>query len=363
MQTEFTFALTGLSCGHCVKRLRTLLENQPALRILSLDIRQMQLVADCSAEEIKQLVAQAGYHAELLTPPATGLQQALPKPTRSSSMPKLPKQNMLHLAIEGMTCTQCVATVTRALSSVTGVDSVQVNLAENHAYIDGTPVLADLLTASQNAGYPAKVLTDANRQQQRSIEKKKLRFLFWQAVLALIAAFTIMAWGMTTTATQANFSTHVWYAIALITALLILTTGGHFYLKALRSLKNKTATMDTLVTLSTSIAWIYSTLRLLQPAWFPANTQHYYFEASLMIIGLVNLGQVLEHRARAQASDSLNKLLALTPNEVMVVTAEGDKQLPLQQVTTGMQLRVRLANRYQLMGDFLPAVPPLMKAC
>lgn len=88
--------------------------------------------------------------------------------------------------------------------------------------------------------------------------------------------------------------------------------GGHFYRSAWKSLLNGAATMDTLVALGTGVAWLYSMSVNLWPQWFPMEARHLYYEASAMIIGLINLGHMLEARARQRSSKALEKLLDLT---------------------------------------------------
>lgn len=101
--------------------------------------------------------------------------------------------------------------------------------------------------------------------------------------------------------------------------------GGHFYRSAWKSLLNGAATMDTLVALGTGVAWLYSMSVNLWPQWFPMEARHLYYEASAMIIGLINLGHMLEARARQRSSKALEKLLDLTPPTARPVTDEGEK--------------------------------------
>ncbi len=94
---------------------------------------------------------------------------------------------------------------------------------------------------------------------------------------------------------------------------VMVFAGGHFYRSAWKSLLNGAATMDTLVALGTGVAWLYSMSVNLWPQWFPMEARHLYYEASAMIIGLINLGHMLEARARQRSSKALEKLLDLTP--------------------------------------------------
>jgi Cu+-exporting ATPase len=86
-----------------------------------------------------------------------------------------------------------------------------------------------------------------------------------------------------------------------------------FLSQRLEKPENRTATMDTLVALGTGAAWLYSMSVNLWPQWFPMEARHLYYEASAMIIGLINLGHMLEARARQRSSKALEKLLDLTP--------------------------------------------------
>lgn len=104
----------------------------------------------------------------------------------------------------------------------------------------------------------------------------------------------------------------LWLVIGLITLAVMVFAGGHFYRSAWKSLLNGAATMDTLVALGTGVAWLYSMSVNLWPQWFPMEARHLYYEASAMIIGLINLGHMLEARARQRSSKALEKLLDLT---------------------------------------------------
>ncbi|KZQ57781.1 copper-translocating P-type ATPase, partial [Enterobacter hormaechei] len=120
---------------------------------------------------------------------------------------------------------------------------------------------------------------------------------------------------------------------------------------AWKSLKNRTATMDTLVALGTGAAWLYSMSVNVWPQWFPMEARHLYYEASAMIIGLINLGHMLEARARQRSSKALERLLDLTPPTARVVTDDGEKSVPLSKVQPGMTLRLTTGDRVPVDGE------------
>lgn len=113
--------------------------------------------------------------------------------------------------------------------------------------------------------------------------------------------------------------------------------GGHFYRNAWRALMNGSATMDTLVALGTAAAWLYSISVNMWPDFFLLAARHLYYEASAMIIGIINLGQALE------------RLMDLTPPTARLVTDNGERFIPLAEVQLGMRLRLTT-------GDRVPAV-------
>lgn len=101
----------------------------------------------------------------------------------------------------------------------------------------------------------------------------------------------------------------------------------------------------------------------LWPQWFPMEARHLYYEASAMIIGLINLGHMLEARARQRSSKALEKLLDLTPPTARVVTDEGEKNVPLADVQAGMLLRLTTGDRVPVDGEITQAKPGWMKLC
>ncbi len=128
----------------------------------------------------------------------------------------------------------------------------------------------------------------------------------------------------------------LWLVIGLITPGSDgFSPAAIFYRSAWKSLLNGAATMDTLVALGTGVAWLYSMSVNLWPQWFPMEARHLYYEASAMIIGLINLGHMLEARARQRSSKALEKLLDLTPPTARPVTDEGEKSVPLAEVQPG----------------------------
>lgn len=262
----------------------------------------------------------------------------------------------LHLLIDGMSCASCVTRVERALAGVAGVSRARVNLAERSALVMGTPAPQALLAAVQQAGYGAEVIQDedARRQRQQQTAAQVMRRFSWQSALALALGVPLMVWGLLGGSMALTPATRLpWLAVGLLTLAVMVVAGGHFYRSAVTSLRNGSATMDTLVALGTGAAWLYSISVVLWPQAFPAMARHLYFEASAMIIGLINLGHALEQRARQHASGALARLLSLTPPNARVVMDGGEQLMPLAHVVPGMTLRLVSGDRVPVDGDIV----------
>ncbi|WP_395301302.1 copper-exporting P-type ATPase CopA [Enterobacter sp. ECC-175] len=359
MSHIINLTLDGLSCGHCVKRVKESLEQRPDVESAEVTVDSAVVTGSASADALIDTVKQAGYGAELSHPKAKPLaESSLPSEALTAAIPELPAADDIddsqQLLINGMSCASCVSRVQNALQAVPGVAQARVNLAERTALVMGNASAADLVQAVEKAGYGAEAIEDdlkrRERQQETAIATMK-RFR-WQAIVALLVGIPVMVWGMigdNMMVTDDNRT--LWLVIGLITLGVMVFAGGHFYTSAWKSLKNRTATMDTLVALGTGAAWLYSMSVNVWPQWFPMEARHLYYEASAMIIGLINLGHMLEARARQRSSKALERLLDLTPPTARVVTDDGEKSVPLSDVQPGMTLRLTTGDRVPVDGE------------
>ncbi|AUV54814.1 Cu+ exporting ATPase [Raoultella planticola] len=358
MSQTIDLSLDGLSCGHCVKRVKESLEQRPDVELAEVTVTEAHVTGSASAEALIETIKQAGYGAELSHPKAKPLaESSIPSEALTAVSSELPAatadDESQQLLLSGMSCASCVSRVQNALQSVPGVTQARVNLAERTALVMGSASAAELVQAVEKAGYGAEAIEDdqqrRERQQETAIATMK-RFR-WQAIVALLVGVPVMVWGMIgDNMMVSDDNRSLWLVIGLVTLAVMVFAGGHFYRSAWKSLKNATATMDTLVALGTGVAWLYSMSVNLWPQWFPMEARHLYYEASAMIIGLINLGHMLEARARQRSSKALEKLLDLTPPSARVVSEEGEKSVPLADVQTGMTLRLTTGDRVPVDG-------------
>lgn len=281
MSEPLILQLDGLSCGHCIKRVKEVLEQRDDVASADVTLEQAVVNGTASAEDLIPVIEQAGYHAsqpqEQSHPKSEPLTANSPAPDGLAADPVIPaspaedNSQPVQLLIDGMSCASCVSRVEKALNQVDKVRQARVNLADRSALISGNADPQSLIAAVTAAGYGAMLVvdeTERREQQQKSARQNFIRFS-WQAALALLVGIPVMIWGMTShnmMLTPQNLLT--WQIIGIVTLLVMIIAGGHFYRSAWKSLCNRTATMDTLVALGTTVAWAYSASVVLFPESF-----------------------------------------------------------------------------------------------
>ncbi|HDL7423692.1 TPA: copper-exporting P-type ATPase CopA [Yersinia enterocolitica] len=377
---DIELQLSGLSCGHCTESTRKALEAVPGVIAADVSLDNAKVYGKVEAQTLIDAVEQAGYHATLpgaqspKTEPLTHSAPSSPEylAAASSTIPAAttdikntqPSQPLaepadndsVQLLLTGMSCASCVSKVQNALQSVDGVEVARVNLAERSALVTGHPSNEALIAAVKNAGYGAEIIEDETerRERQQQMSQASMKRFQWQAALGLLLGIPLMGWGLFGGSMTLTPETQTpWLIVGIITLLVMIFAGGHFYRNAWVSLKNGSATMDTLVALGTGAAWIYSITVNIWPDVFPMEARHLYYEASAMIIGLINLGHAMEQRARQRSSNALERLLDLAPPTARLVSDEGEKLIPLADVQLGMTLRLTTGDRVPVDGEIV----------
>lgn len=369
-------ALSGLNCMKCAGKTQQALEAVEGVAAAVVDTQQAKVYGTASAADLIAAVDAAGFKAELaqsgisspkteplktsIEQPETGSAAVCDIPAQESDVGEQPEiavtDDSIQLLLDGMTCASCVSKVQKALNSVPGVENARVNLAERSALVTGTAKPDDLVEAVVKAGYGAEIIQDEakRRERQQEVAQANMRRFRWQSALALALGIPVMIWGMLGDNMMLSADNHnIWLTIGVLTLLVMIFAGGHFYRSAWQSLKNGSATMDTLVALGTGAAWLYSIVVNIWPELFPEQARHLYYEASAMIIGLINLGHALEQRARQRSSKALERLLDLTPPTARVVTDQGEVDMPLAEVKQGMILRLSTGDRVPVDGEII----------
>ena len=250
-----------------------------------------------------------------------------------------------------MVCAGCVSAVEDALQGVPGVTEAVVNLGERIAVVEGQAEEQQLIDAVKRAGFNAAVLTTlADEQTKEENEEKAYRLKLWQAISAGTVGAVLFVASMGGWLPAIESGMLVWLGISMITLLVLVVVGGHFFSGAWSALRNRRGNMDTLIALGTGSAWLYSTTVVIFPDLVPALARHVYFEAAVIIIALVSLGSALEMRARGKSSAAIKKLIELQPDRACVIRNGVEEDLPLEQIGLDETLRIRPGDRIPLDG-------------
>ncbi len=260
----------------------------------------------------------------------------------------------IRLSIAGMMCAGCVAAVEKALGEVAGVTEALVNLGERTATVRGGADPALLIQAVRDAGFDAAELKSlADEQAKEAEEMAQYRRTLRNAVIAGVAGAALFIAGMAGWLPEIERNRPFWLGVSALTLFVMLTAGRHFYVGAWKSLKNRRGNMDTLVSLGTGVAWLYSTVVVLFPDSVPSLARHAYFEAAIIIIALVSIGTAMEMHARGKTSVAIKKLIGLQPRTARVIRNGEELDAPIEEVGLQETLRVRPGEKIPVDGVVL----------
>ncbi|HKD18774.1 MAG TPA: HAD-IC family P-type ATPase, partial [Thermoanaerobaculia bacterium] len=247
----------------------------------------------------------------------------------------------MSLALRGMHCASCVTTIENALAAVPGVSGASVNLGTGRAEVRGTGLDPDRLVAAVRAsGYDAEPAAEPDPDEDEARERREARDVLVRTVVA--AVLTVPAVFLSMSGTMFPGRNLVLLALTLP---VYLWAGAPFLSGAIRTLRRRTANMDTLVALGTTAALALS----VAATFFPSTTAAagagpmgpIYYEAVGVILTLLLLGRYFETRSRARASSAVRKLLDLAPRKARRLVRGVETEVPLAEVRVGDLLRVK----------------------
>ena len=297
----------------------------------------------------------------------------------------------ITLPVEGMTCAACQANVQRALTATPGVSKAAVNLMTHEATVNYDPAATDparIVAAINDTGYVSRVPVEGDaapsddhrehtqRRDYLALRTKALVSLALGAV-AMVASMPLMGgasphgahtgdpllgWVMTTIDPPVRAVLPWLYAIdpAVLTLGLLAATvivmawaGRPFYTRAWAGIRHRSADMNTLIAVGTGAAFVYSVAATFVPGWFAAEGARpdVYYEAVIIIIALVLLGNAMEARAKTQTTRALRQLAKLQPSTARVRRDGRDQEIPIAQVRVGDLVLVRPGERFPVDGE------------
>ena len=243
-----------------------------------------------------------------------------------------PMKVRTDIRVEGMTCGACAARVQSALGAADGVLDARVNFASGRATVlhDGSADNAGLRRAIEQAGYSAPEQAEAHDEA----ELRRVAALRRRLVVAVAAGVPVVAVSMVP---PLRFDGWRWSAL-VASAVVVFGAGWSFHRAAARSLRHRAATMDTLVSLGTAAAWVWSAVVLVGGV----DDGHVYFETGTVIVALVVLGKWLEARATRRSGEAVRALARLGAATARLTDGT---EIPVEELAVGMRFIVRPGER------------------
>ena len=271
------------------------------------------------------------------------------------------------IPVIGMACSVCAANVERKLNSLEGINSATVSLAGRTALVDYDPekiTLEDMKREISNAGYDLVIEADRSAEE---INRREFTLLKRKTLLSWFFAILVMAFSMGWVSTGMENTASMGYGmmrdshasafnnqISLILALLnMLYCGRMFYVSAWKQLRHRTANMDSLVALSTLIAFLFSAFNTFfgEMVWGARGIEwHVYFDASVMIITFVLTGRCLEEKAKDGTAASIKQLMGLQPKTARLVADGQLEEVPISTIQRGDVIEVRAGEKIPVDG-------------
>lgn len=261
------------------------------------------------------------------------------------------------IPVIGMACSVCAANVERKLNSLDGINSATVSLAGRTALVDFNPeqiTLEDMKREISNAGYDLVIEEDRSAEE---INRREFTLLKRKTIGSWIFSLLVMAFSMgwISMGAESELATrNINNQMALIIALVnMMWCGKDFYISAWKQLKHATANMDSLVALSTIIAFLLSSFNTFwgDDVWGARGIEwHTYFDASVMITTFVLTGRCLEEKAKDSTASSIRHLMGLQPKTARLIDGDKIEEVPLATIGRGDVIEVRAGEKIPVDG-------------
>src|SRR5690242_2359541 len=258
-----------------------------------------------------------------------------------------------NFPVTGMSCASCALSVETTLQSTEGVRAATVNFANETAGVEYdekqvTPLA--LQNAIRSIGYDLIIDEADPRQAQENLQRAHYRSLKRKTILAALLSLPVVIIGM--------FFMSMPYAnwiMLILTAPVVFYFGNNFFINAWKQAKHRKANMDTLVALSTGIAYVFSVFNTVFPQyWYRRGIfPHVYFEAAAVIIVFISLGKLLEERAKSNTSSAIKKLMGMQPKTVKVMENGMEREIPAVEVRAGQAIIVRPGEKIPVDGKII----------
>lgn len=359
MRKSIKYRVEGMICEGCAKNVREALE-----RLSGVESAQVSLDEGCvtinydddvtGENDLAAAVRDAGYTLVLSGLGHSAEDKSAPShPTGTSEV----SQKRLF-TVTGMHCAACVSAVQERLLKTKGVRDAEVNLMEGRtliSYDDRETSPVKLREAVRSIGYDMLIDEDTELQDRELMisQESALRLLLRKLVITAVLA--LLAMGLMMTYESLGISPKLTYILSFaIGAIIYVYAAGDYLSRAVKQLTKGTFTMDTLIAISTTVAFVYSTIRFIfveEPA--QVGLMHTYFDVIGMIMTFILLGRYIEERAKRRTTDSIRKLMSLAPQEALVRVGEDFVRRDIKELRVGDEVMLRKGDRVPVDGVLL----------
>ena len=335
-ENQISLPIIGMTCANCAANIERSVGKLPGVTSASVNFATEKATvafdpAELTPEALVRQIEKAGYGVASAT---------------------------VELPVTGMTCANCAANIERALKrNRDGILDAAVNFATERATVSYLPDITDverIAAVIRKAGYDVIMPQDSEsgRDAEQAARDAEIRDQTRKLLVGVVFALPLFVLSMARDFGLIGAWSHApwvnWLFFALATPVQFYT-GWDYYVGGFKSLRNRSANMDVLVALGSSVAYVYSIVVLL----VPAAGEHVYFETSALIITLIKIGKLLEARTKGKTGGAIRKLIGLQPRTATIVVDGEEKEIPLEKVKVGDIVRVRPGEKIPVDGKVL----------
>ena len=335
-EQKFTLPIAGMTCANCAANIERGVKKLKGVTAANVNFAAESAAVSLDPQQLKLRDVVEKIHSSGFTVPTT----------------------TVEMPVTGMTCANCAANIERSLNKkMAGVVSATVNFATERLsveFIPGASNLDEIVAAIEHAGFGAIPPADGPEEEdaEQKIRDAEIRDQSRKFAVGVIFALPLFVFSMGRDFGLIGQWSHApwvnWLFLALATPVQFYT-GWDYYVGGLKSLRNKSANMDVLVAMGSSVAYVYS----LAVLFFPAVGAHVYFETSAVIITLIKMGKMLESRTKGRTGGAIRKLIGLSPKTATILENEIEKEIPLTRVKVSDTVIVRPGERVPVDGVVL----------
>ncbi|WP_194850702.1 heavy metal translocating P-type ATPase [Nonlabens antarcticus] len=252
--------------------------------------------------------------------------------------------------VTGMTCASCASSVESVLKHTEGVFDASVNFASSSVLVEYDKALSpnQLQNALREVGYDIIIDAENPSEVQQELQQKHYQDIKYRTIWSAILTLPIFVLGMF----FMQWEPGKWISLVL-TFPVLFWFGRSFFINAFKQAKHGKANMDTLVALSTGIAFLFSVFNTFFPEFWVSRgiEPHVYYEAATVIITFISLGKLLEEKAKSNTSSAIKKLMGLQPKTLKIIENGKEKEIPISSVQVGQTILVRPGEKIPVDGE------------